>query len=69
MPRVRRTNSHARQIGPAMSAVRATLAVANYAVCALNLLAWRESRETRDFLAALAWWGSGTFWVWQAFCG
>ena len=52
-----------------MACARAALAVANYAVCALNLLAWTKSRESRDFLAALAWWGSGTFWAWQAICG
>ena len=49
-----------------MSTVRASLAMANYVVCALNVIAWTRSREQRDFWAAVAWFGSGTFWAWQA---
>ena len=52
-----------------MAAARATLAIANYVVCALNVIAWSRSRDSRDFWAAVAWWGSGTFWAWQAMCG
>ena len=52
-----------------MTMARATLAVLNYVVCALNLISWRKSREARDFWAAVAWWGSGTFWATQAILG
>ena len=53
MPRVRRANQP-RARGDAMSAARSVLAVANYLVCALNIVAWTKSRESRDFWAAVA---------------
>jgi len=46
--------------------VRYVLAVANFAVAALNAIAASESKEARDVLAAAAWVGSGMFWLWQA---
>ena len=49
-----------------MDAVKLILAAANYAVATLNVLSGAESRELRDWLAALAWVGSGTYWFWQA---
>jgi len=39
------------------------LAIANYIVAALNLRAAFSSREARDWWAAIAWLGSGTFWA------
>lgn len=52
-----------------MKTTRAILAIANYVVCALNLKAWTVSGEARDFWAMVAWFGSGSFWAWQAICG
>ncbi len=49
-----------------MNQARYALAVANFAVAILNAIAANESRECRDVLAAVAWAGSGTFWLWQA---
>lgn len=49
-----------------MTAARLALAAANYAVAALNASAATTSGEARDWMAALAWFGSGTFWLWQA---
>lgn len=45
---------------------RLALAIANYAVFALDVIAFAASLEARDAVAALAWLGSGTFWAWQA---
>ncbi len=45
---------------------RGTLAALNLVVAALNLNAFRESHEARDWVAAIAWLGSGSYWVWQA---
>ena len=47
-------------------AARMGLALANYAVAALNAAATLASGDARDALAALAWFGSGTSWLWQA---
>lgn len=52
-----------------MIAARWCLAAANFAVAALNAVAAGESREARDVLAAVAWAGSGTFWLWTALGG
>lgn len=49
-----------------MTAARVALAAANLAVSALDAIAATESGEARDWLAALAWLGSGAFWLWQA---
>lgn len=49
-----------------MNPVKVALALANYGVWALNLVAFGASLEARDALAALAWFGSGTYWLWQA---
>ena len=49
-----------------MNPVKAALALANYAVWALNLVAFAYSLEARDAVAALAWFGSGTYGLWQA---
>lgn len=49
-----------------MNQARFVLAVANFAVAGLNALSASESKEARDVLAALAWIGSGAFWLWQA---
>ena len=49
-----------------MNPVKVTLALANYGVWFLNLLAYAGSGDPRDALAALAWFGSGTYWLWQA---
>ena len=39
------------------------LAIANAIVATLNLNAYRCSRETRDLLAAVAWFGSTLYWM------
>ena len=49
-----------------MNPVKVALALANYAVWALNLIAFAVSGEARDAVAAIAWFGSGTYWLWQA---
>lgn len=46
-----------------------TLAIANYAVAALNIMTYATSHEMRDMMAAIAWSGSGTYWLWQAMQG
>lgn len=45
---------------------KVVLAIANYAVAALNGVAFIATRSPRDMLSAVAWIGSGTFWLWQA---
>lgn len=52
-----------------LTVTRAVLAMANYTVCALNLRAWLATHEARDFWAMAAWFGSGSFWAWQAIVG
>ena len=52
-----------------MTTTRAILAIANYVVCALNMKSWKESGKAVDFWAMVAWFGSGTFWAWQAIVG
>lgn len=42
------------------------LSACNYAVAALNVLAATASHDARDVLAAVAWAGSGTYWMWRA---
>lgn len=49
-----------------MNQARCVLAAANFAVAALNAIAATKSKEARDVLAAVAWVGSGSFWLWQA---
>lgn len=41
------------------------LAVGNYLVAAMDLVAATASGEPRDWLAALCWAGSGTYWIWR----
>ena len=48
---------------------KGALAIANYIVCALNLMSWTKSHDARDFWAFVAWFGSGTFWTVQAILG
>ena len=48
---------------------RLGLALANYAVAALNAAAAIASGDARDVIATVAWAGSGTFWLWQALRG
>ena len=45
---------------------RYALAVANYIVAALNASCAVVTLEARDVVAAVAWVGSGTFWLWSA---
>ena len=52
-----------------VTAARYGLAIANYAVAALNAAAALASGDARDVLATVAWAGSGTFWLWQALRG
>lgn len=49
-----------------MDPIKLTLAVANFGVALLNAIACTSSKELRDLLAALAWFGSGSYWFWQA---
>ena len=49
-----------------MSLVRAALAAANFVVAALDYAAWLKTGEARDLVAALAWLGSGSVWLWMA---
>lgn len=45
---------------------RIALAFANYVVAALNIAAAVTSLALRDWVAAIAWIGSGSFWLWSA---
>lgn len=49
-----------------MNPVKVTLALANYFVWFLNMFAFAYTTDPRDGFAALAWFGSGTYWLWQA---
>ena len=48
-----------------MTAAKVALALANYAVALLNALDANASGEAKDWLATLAWFGSGSYWLWQ----
>ena len=41
----------------------AVLAAANGYVAALNYVAWTKSREKRDAMATVAWFGSMAYWI------
>ena len=45
---------------------RYALSIANYIVAALNVACAIVTHEARDIVAAIAWFGSGTFWLWSA---
>ena len=47
----------------AVMGAETALAIANAIVATLNLNAYRCSRETRDLLAAVAWFGSTLYWM------
>ncbi len=49
-----------------MDRIKMLLAVANFAVMALNLMSFSTSEKLSDLMAAIAWAGSGTYWLWQA---
>lgn len=49
-----------------MHPVKLTLALANYGVALLNAIDAIATMTPKDWLAVLAWLGSGTYWLWQA---
>lgn len=42
------------------------MVLGNYALWFLNLFAFAYSGDPRDAIAAMVWFGSGTYWLWLA---